>query len=119
MLCASTTAVRAKSTGSTAFYVQPSLLAIPMIKPPEIVLGANGNDEVSGIKWTGWGNSLAYGAGIETVKHWTTSWGSSAVTRQQVKLVLSQRGHTVTDASTPAIESITASAPQHRIACPE
>jgi hypothetical protein len=86
---ASSTASSQAAAESTYVYAEPAVLADPAVRPTRIILAADGNDAVSGLRWSDWGRPFAYGNGTERIEHCQPSCATGAVTRQQVEVVLS------------------------------
>ena len=61
-------AVAGEASGAAHPTVLPDCLGKPQVKPDTIVLACgDGNESVSGIRWTGWGSTFAAGRGTISI----------------------------------------------------
>ena len=54
---------RAEASRSIYFFKNPGVEQQPEMRPSQIVFAADGNEDVTGLRWTAWGSSVARAVG--------------------------------------------------------
>ena len=87
-----TTAAAAKSPAQIYFFRLYGAAQEPEVRPSQIVFAADGNWDVTGLHWRGWGGAVTRANGIETWTNCTPNCGSGERFSAPVHVSLWQRG---------------------------
>jgi len=74
-------------------FANPAVIQGLKIRPRTLTMAADGNDTITGLRWTGWGTSTAHATGVNHVNDCTPNCASGHITKVHVSVRLFSRGY--------------------------
>lgn len=74
-------------------YANPAVMQGLEVRPSTLTMAADGNDTITGLKWSAWGGSTARASGTNHVNNCVPNCAAGAITPVHVSVSLSSPGY--------------------------